>query len=141
MANGLLKRIGDWLAINPNDLLLEPDNPHAEAAHLIAEMESGLRQAQDAIAAAVVQERRLERQWQQALARANEWDTKTDAALQAGDDKQARRALKRKQFYQAKAAELQAALGKQRQTIAEMKAGLGALRAQVEQIKSRSGTA
>lgn len=134
MADRLFNRIAALLKISLDDLLMDSSDQDA-AAHWIAEMESGLAQAKDAVASAVAQERQLERQWQEAQTLCDEWDAKTDAALQAGDDARARQALKRKINYERAAAEARERLECQRQAAAEMKASLGALQAKIAEAR------
>jgi len=128
-------RIATLLKISISDLLLEADDPQEAAAPLLAEMESGLAQAKDAVAAAVVKEHQLEQQLVKAHALSAEWDAKTDTALHSGDDDAARHALKRKIAYERRASEVQAALEQQRETVAEMRDGLKALQEKVEDIR------
>jgi phage shock protein A len=138
MAHSLLKRIATLLEINLDDLLMGAADPHDAAAPIIADMERGLAQARDAVASAVVKERQLERQLVEASALNEEWDAKTDAALQAGDEDLARSALKHKLSYQQRAEALQAELDRHRQALAEMKAGLSALQAKVKETRLKS---
>jgi phage shock protein A len=134
MTKSLFKRIAGWLAIDSNDLWLDVADPQAEIAPVLAEMESGLAQAKDAVASALVKEHQLEQRLKEAMAASVEWDARTDAALHAGDEEAARQALERKHAYQQTAQAIQAALDRQRQTVADMKASLGLLQARVQDI-------
>ena len=130
-------RISALLKISISDLFLEADDPQQAAAPLLDEMEGGLAQARDAVAAAMVKERQLEQQLVKAQAMRAEWDAKTDAALHAGDDDGARRALKRKIAFERRASEAQATLEQQRETVAEMRASLRALREKAKDIRQQ----
>ncbi|MBN1890125.1 MAG: PspA/IM30 family protein [Thermoflexales bacterium] len=137
MTKSLFKRIAGWLAIDPNDLWLDVADPEAKVRSLLAEMDSGLVQTKDAVAKAVVKEHQLAQRLARMAAAIAEWDAKADAALQAGDEKAARRALERKQPYRRAAQDIQASLDKQRQTVAEMKASLSLLQAKANEIRQR----
>ena len=130
----LLDRIAVLLKVNVNDLLMDSPDPQATAAYWRAEMERGLEQAKDAVAAALVQERQIERQLSEAQAGMSEWDAKADAALQAGDEDRARMALQRKLTYEHIAAEAQQKLEHHRQVIAEMKSAVNALQAKAQDL-------
>ena len=130
----LLDRIALLLKIDVNDLLMEDADPQAAVAHWRAEVERGVSQAKDAVAAALSQERQIERQLREAQAGMAEWDAKADAALQAGDEDQARIALQRKLTYEHIAAEAQQKLGHHRQVIAEMKSAVNALQMKAQDL-------
>jgi len=51
-------------------------------------MDEGIAQAKDAVAAAIAQQRQLEKQVEAAQASSAEWDAKTDALLKVGDEEQ-----------------------------------------------------
>ncbi len=137
----LLERIALLIKVNLQDLLLESADPQETAAYWRAEMEGGLAGAKDAVAKAVTQERRLEKQIKAAQASADEWDAKIDAALRAGDDTRARSALKRKTTYECVVSELQQKLAHQHQVTAGMKKSVSALQAQVIDLTSLAGSA
>lgn len=106
---------------------MESADPQETVAYWRAEMEAGLADAKDAVARAVAQERQLEKRLEAAQSSADEWDAKVDAALETGDDAQARTALKRKMTYEGMANELRQKHDRQRQVIAEMRASVSAL--------------
>jgi phage shock protein A len=116
MTKSLFKRIAGWLAINSDDLWLDVADSQAEIAPVLAEMESGLEQAKNAVASALVKEHRLERRLKETLAASAKWDARTDA-------------------YQQAAQAIQAALDRQRQIVAEMKASLDLLQTKVQDIR------
>ena len=130
----LLTRLKALAQTSLDDVLAESPDPQAAAAHWRAEANKGLAQAQDALAAAVAQEHQLDKRLAEAQALDAEWDAKTDAALQAGDEDGARRALKRKMAYEASVAELRQSLDRQRQVVADMKASVNALRDKVQEM-------
>lgn len=127
MQTKLLGRIAALLEVSLQDLLMESADPQETVAYWRAEMEAGLADAKDAVARAVAQERQLEKRLEAAQSSADEWDAKVDAALETGDDAQARTALKRKMTYEGMANELRQKHDRQRQVIAEMRASVSAL--------------
>src|SRR5512136_881657 len=137
MSRSLFKRAAVLLEINLDDLLMDAADPNAAAADYLAEMERGLAQAKNAVAAEIAKGRQIERQLAEARASGAEWDAKADAALRAGDEEQARLALKRKLFYQHRLEELQEELDRHTQTVAEMKTSLSGLQAKAEDVRQR----
>ena len=131
----LLDRIATLLQVNLSDLALDEADPQAAVAHWRAEMERGLEQAKDAVAAARVQERRLEQQLKEAQISIARWDAQVDAALQARDEEQALVALRRKMAYESVAQELQLKLDHHRQVVAEMKASVKALQDKIQDLE------
>ncbi len=123
------------LKANLADMLLESHDPQEAASRFIAEMESGLAEAKDAVASAMVEERKTEKQLQETKALCDEWDAKTDEALRAGDESEARRALGRKASLQKQAQALEQDLDRQTQAVAKMKADLSALQTKIQDIK------
>lgn len=136
----LLERIALLLEVNLRDLLLESADPRETAAYWRAEMDGGLADAKDAVAKAIAQACRLEKQIKAAQSSAGEWDAKVDAALHAGDDVRARSALKRKMTCESMANELQQKLAHQHQVTAEMKKSVSALQAQVIDLTRLAGS-
>ncbi len=114
---------------------MDEADPQDVVAHYLAEMDEGIAQARDAVAAAIAQQHQLEKQVQAARASGAEWDAKTDASLKAGDEEQARRALKRKMAYERVAEESQKKLDHQRQVVAEMKASVAALQDKAQEAR------
>lgn len=132
----LLDRIALLLKINVDDLLMEEPDPQAAVAREAwrAEIEQGLAQAQDAVAAAIAQERQIERQLREAQLGAAKWDARADEALRTGDEEQARAALRRKLTYECIADEAQKKLEHHRQVVTDMKAALSALQAKAQDL-------
>jgi len=130
----LLNRITTLLKVNASDLMMDAANPQEAVARWRAEMERGLEQAKDAVAAARVQERRLEQQLKEAQISMAKWDAQVDAALQSGDEEQARVALRRKKTYECVAQELQQKLDHHRQVVVEMRASVKALQDKIQDL-------
>jgi phage shock protein A len=130
----LLDRIALLLKVNVDDLLMEEPDPQAAVAYWRAEIEQGLAQAEDAVAAAIAQERQIERQLREAQLGAAKWDAKADEALHTGDEEQARAALRRKLTYECIANEAQHKLEHHRQVVIDMKAALSALKAKAQDL-------
>jgi phage shock protein A len=137
MSARLFRRVTALLRINVDDLLMDTTDPNAAMARAQADLENGLTQIKDAVAAAVTRLHHLERQAQAAQAACAAWDAKTDAALQAGDDERARQALQRQLDYQRAAELAQAEWERQQRLVVEMKTNVEALQAKLEQVKGK----
>jgi len=133
----MLDRIGTLLKINLVELLAEAQDPQDAVSRFLEDAWRGVAQAKDAVAAAIVQERRLAKQLAQAQAQAAVLDARTDAALEAGDDAAARDLLQQKLRAERVAAELEPELLHQRQTLAEMRAAVRALETKAGDVGRR----
>jgi phage shock protein A len=133
----LLERLTVLLKANLSELLLEaPDVPDA-IAHYLGELDRHLGQAKDAVASVVAQIGQLERRRQEAAAQSAAWDARTDAALLAGDDEEARRALQRKESYDRLVEDLERRLERLQRLQAEMRTSLTALQMKSEDVRRR----
>ena len=131
----LSRRMAALLQVNLSDLLMDEADPQDAVAHYLSEMDEGIAQAKDAVAAAIAQQRQLEKQVKATQVSSAEWDAKTDALLKAGDEEQARRALRRKMAYERVAEDLQKKLDHQQQVVAEMKASVAALQDKAKEAR------
>lgn len=134
MTHTAITQITALLQVSLENMLAESPDPLAATEHWRAEMRRGLTQAEDAVAAAVTQERRIEQERQSALASMAEWDVKVDDALRGGDEIQARAALERQRSYESIARAREQELEQHRKVMADMKAALKALRDKVQDL-------
>jgi phage shock protein A len=90
---GIFARLSDLITANVNALLDQVEDPERMLAQALREMEQALALARRHAAAAIAAERRLGRELAQNRARAAHWREQARAALAAGREDLARRAL------------------------------------------------
>ena len=120
------------------------DADRDEIEWLLREAEEKLGQAREAVAAALVQEKGLEREVAAALALAQDWRARAAMALGAGREDEARHAIERQLAAERASEQLKAELGRQSQAVAclrsfahELQIQLDAVRRQREIIQAR----
>ncbi len=115
-----------------------------EIERLIDRAEGSLGEVRQAAAAALVQEKALEREVLAAVALVQEWEGRAEGALREGREDEARRAIERKLAYARALKEIRAELARQNQAIAglrsrahELTIRLDAARRQRDLIQTR----
>lgn len=89
----IFNRISDILKANINDLLDRAENPEKMVKQIIIEMEEQVRDATEALGQAMASEKQAYAQLEKAKANSKEWENKAKAALGAGNEELARKAL------------------------------------------------
>jgi phage shock protein A len=92
----LFRRMSDILAANLNDLADRLEDPGKMLRQAVREMDDTIEAATVAAARLIASEKLLEKQIVSARADAGRWQRTAEAAVAAGDDKRARRALSRR---------------------------------------------
>jgi phage shock protein A len=119
------RNLAVWLSDDFDETIEEIDQ-------LIWEATGELERARDAVAAALVQEKSVEREMLAAVALAEEWDTRAQRALVDGQDTEARFAVERKLAYAHTIENLRAELAKQSETIAHLRSRTYEFQVQIE---------
>jgi len=94
---GLFKRVGDIISANLNDMVERFENPEKMLKQAIREMETSIGEARREVVKAMADEKIVQRQLADHQRQADEWQARAVTAVEAGDDRLARRALLRKQ--------------------------------------------
>jgi phage shock protein A len=132
----ILGRVKDLISANVNSMLDKAEDPEKMANEYLRQLTNELYEARTGVAAAMADEAKLEQRRISSQAEADQWQSKAEAALRAGDEALAKAALARKvqsqkladQFRQQEAAQeeqvsaLQDALVNLETRIAEVKA-------------------
>ncbi|MBN2511111.1 MAG: PspA/IM30 family protein [Spirochaetales bacterium] len=96
---GFFDRFRRVVKSNLNDMISKAENPEKMLNQIIIDMNQQLIESKKSVASAIADEKRLERQMNQQLQEAAEWDRKARLAVKAGKDDLAKEALLRKQEY------------------------------------------
>ncbi len=140
MARGALSRIANLIRADLDEVLNRMEDPRKLIPYLIREMEEAVEAAVDEVARAVANERGLERRLGQAGKRVDSWQSKAEAAVTAGDEETARRALEHRMLESSAVEDLEAALTESRQATESLKQQLDACRTKLQTARSRQRT-
>jgi phage shock protein A len=89
-------RIGDLLSANINAMLDKAEDPEKMADEYLRQLNNELYEAKTSVAAAMADAMKLNTKEAQYTAEAEQWSSKAEAALRAGDEELAKAALARK---------------------------------------------
>jgi phage shock protein A len=137
---GIFSRVSDILTANLNALLDRAEDPEAMLAHVIRTMEDSLARARRSAAAAIAADRRLRREQDDLRNQTDHWKSRAREALAAGREDLARRALARKQEYDALAHSLGERHAEVVQTCQAARATLRALAARLAEARHKQQT-
>lgn len=127
---GIFSRIGDIIRANINDLLDKAEDPVKMVKQMVIDMQEAVTKATAALAQAMAQEKKLQRDYEKYVALSAEWENKALLALQAGNEDLARKALVKKNEAEQQAAQYKQMYEQAAQTTATLKQ-------QVEQLKTK----
>ena len=123
----VFSRISTVFKANVNDALTKAEDPEKVLNQLTIEMNEQLVDTKQKVAAAIADEKRLQRQYQETAEGAKGWEEKATVAVQKEQDDLAREALARRNEAQQLANEYKIQWDKQRQAVAQLKEHLKAL--------------
>jgi len=92
---GIFQRLSDILKSNVNDLIDRAEDPEKMVKQIIIDMQKELNNSTQALGKAVASERIAKKQYDQA-AKSADWESKAKAAIAAGDEELAKKALANK---------------------------------------------
>ena len=92
----ILSRIGDLLSANVNSMLDRAEDPEKMANEYLRQLNDQLYEAKTSVAEAMADETKLQQRTSQYQGEADQWQTKAEASLRAGDEQLAKAALARK---------------------------------------------
>jgi len=134
---GIFARLGTLIKSNINDLITRAENPEKMLNQVLLDMQSQLVEAKKAVAVAIADEKKLQKQYNSELDKAKEWERKAMVAVRAGDDNLARQALVRKQEHDDIAAQFQQQWVQQKQAVDKLKDALRLLNQKIEEAKRK----
>ena len=134
---GIFSRLKTLISSNVNDMISKAEKPEKMLNQLIIEMEEQLRESKKAVALAIADEKKLEREAINQEAQAQEWERKAMLAVKAGKDDLAKEALIRKQEYDKAAAEYRKQWEAQKASVEKLKESLRELQNKIEEAQRK----
>jgi phage shock protein A len=97
---GIFQRMKTVVSSNINDLIAKAENPEKMLNQLVIDMNQQMIESKKAVAMAIADEKKLERETSEQARLAKEWEGKAMLAVRAAKDDLAKEALLRKQEYE-----------------------------------------
>jgi phage shock protein A len=134
---GIFSRLGTLIKSNLNDLITKAEDPEKMLTQVLLEMQQQLVEAKKAVAVAIADEKKLQKQYTSESDKSKEWERKAMVAVRAGDDNLARQALARKQEHETIATQFQQQWIAQKQAVEKLKDALRLLNNKIEEAKRK----
>jgi phage shock protein A len=134
---GIFSRLGTLIKSNINDLITKAEDPEKMLSQVLLEMQQQLAEAKKAVAIAIADEKKLQKQYTAEQEKAKEWERKAMVAVRAGDDALARQALVRKTEHENISEQFQQQWVAQKQAVEKLKDALRLLNNKIEEAKRK----
>jgi len=134
---GIFANLKRLISSNVNDVISKAEKPEKMLNQLIIEMNEQLIESKKAVAMAIADEKKLEREKDNNIALSKEWERKAMLAVNAGKDDLAKEALLRKQEYDNAAAEYQKQWEAQKASVDQLKESLRELQNKIEEAQRK----
>ena len=134
---GIFSRLKTLVSSNVNDLISSAEKPEKMLNQLIIEMQEQLLESKKAVALAIADEKKLERELQNQEAQAQEWEKKAMLAVRAGKDDLAKETLIRKQEYDNASTEYRKQWEGQKASVDKLKESLRELQNKIEEAQRK----
>jgi len=130
---GIFDRFKRVVKSNINDLISKAENPEKMLNQLIVDMNEQLIDSKKAVAAAIADEKKLEREMINNQQQAEDWEGKARLALKAGKEDLAKEALLRKQEYDGLSTQYKQQFEAQHASVDKLKVSLRQLQQKIEE--------
>ena len=134
---GIFDRLKTVISSNMNDLISKAENPEKMLNQMIIEMNEQQIDSKKAVAKAIADEKRLEREVTENRAKAEEWEKKAMLAVRAGRDDLAKEALVRKQEHESYVGQLGTQWQAQKESVEKLKESLRGLQTKIEEASRK----
>jgi phage shock protein A len=134
---GIFDRFRRVVKSNLNDMISKAENPEKMLNQLIVDMNQQLIESKKSVAAAIADEKKLERQVKENLAAGQEWERKAMLAVRAGKDDLAKEALMRRQEFDKTAAQYKEQWEAQHESVEKLKSALRGLQQKIEEAQRK----
>src|SRR2546430_396897 len=122
---GVLDRVSTLIRANINDLISRAEDPEKVIRQLLLDMNNQLIQVKTQVAAAIADERLLQKRYEDNQKKADEWQRKAELAVERGQDDLAKEALSRKRTFQETADGFKQQWADQAAQVEQLKEALG----------------
>jgi phage shock protein A len=133
----IFSRLKTLISSNVNDAISKAEKPEKMLNQLIIEMQEQLLESKRAVALAIADEKKLERELANQEAQAQDWEKKAMLAVKAGKDDLAKEALLRKQEYDNAVAEYRKQWEAQKLSVEKLKDSLRELQNKIEEAQRK----
>ncbi len=134
---GIFDRLKTVISSNINALISKAENPEKMLNQMIIDMNEQLIESKKAVAMAIADEKKLEREMMENKAKAEEWEKKPMLAVRAGRDDLAKEALLRKQEFEGYSVQLAQQWEAQKQSVEKLKEALRQLQTKIEEANRK----
>lgn len=130
---GIFDRFKRVVKSNLNDMISKAENPEKMLNQLIVDMNEQLIESKKAVASAIADEKKLEREMMNNQQLATDWEGKARLALKAGKEDLAKEALLRQQEYGGQTAQYKQQFEAQHASVEKLKSSLRQLQQKIEE--------
>jgi phage shock protein A len=134
---GLFNRFKTVVSSNINDLISKAENPEKMLNQLIIDMNEQMIESKKAVAMAIADEKKLEREVAENKRQAEEWERKAMLAVRTNRDDLAKEALLRKQEYEGYASQLHTQWSAQKESVEKLKESLRQLQSRIDEASRK----
>jgi phage shock protein A len=130
---GIFSRMKTVVSSNINDMISKAENPEKMLNQLVIDMNTQMIESKKAVAMAIADEKKLERDAIEQERLAKEWEQKAMLAVRAGKDDLAKEALLRKQEYVTNFGQYQTQWQAQKASVEKLKDSLRQLQGKIDE--------
>lgn len=134
---GLLDRVSTLIRANINDLINRAEDPEKVVRQLLLDMNNQLIQVKTQVAAAIADERRLQKRSEDNQKKADEWYRKAELAVERGQDELAKEALARRKSFQETADGFKQQWTEQAAQVEQLKEALAQLDSKIAEAQAK----
>ncbi len=134
---GFFKRFTRMLKSNLNEMVSKAEDPEKMLNQLISDMNRELVDTKKNVAAAIADEKKLERQTNSAETQARTWEEKARTALKSGEEDLAKEALVRKQEQEKIAQQYREQWEAQHESVEKLKQSLRKFQQKIEEAQRK----
>jgi phage shock protein A len=134
---GIFSRLAQLIKSNLNDMISRSEDPEKMLNQVVLEMSNQLVEAKKQVASSIADEKRLQKQLEEELVNAQEWERMAMMALRAGNEPLAKEALARKREHDELAATYKDQWTKQNTAVEQLKKALRLLNDKIEEAKRK----
>ncbi len=134
---GILDRVSTLIRANINDLISRAEDPEKVIRQLLLDMNNHLIQVKTQVAAAIADERLLQKRYEDNQKKADEWQRKAELAVERGHDDLAKEALSRRRSFQETANGFKEQWTQQAAQVEQLKEALTQLEAKITEAQTK----
>jgi phage shock protein A len=134
---GIFDRFKTVVSSNINDMISKAENPEKMLNQLLIDMNEQMIESKKAVAMAIADEKKLEREAAENKRQAEDWEKKAMLAVRSNRDDLAKEALLRKQEYEGYATQLFQQWQAQKESVEKLKVSLRELQNKIDEASRK----